>query len=54
MASRMHTIVPVFVGSATQVAGMAQLLDGILDSFPSTARKTETRHRPVDRQNNRT
>ncbi len=38
---RMHTIVPVFVGSATQVAGMAQLLDGILDSFPSTARKTE-------------
>jgi elongation factor G len=33
--------VPVFVGSATALAGMAQLLDGILDSFPSTARKTE-------------
>ena len=36
-----NTIVPVFVGSATLLAGMAQLLDGILDSFPSTARKTE-------------
>lgn len=36
-----HTIVPVFVGSATALAGMSQLLDGILDSFPSTARKTE-------------
>lgn len=36
-----HTIVPVFVGSATALAGMAQLLDGIHDSFPSTARKTE-------------
>ncbi len=36
-----HTIVPVFVGSATAMAGLAQLLDGILDSFPSTARKTE-------------
>jgi elongation factor G len=38
---RMHTIVPVFIGSATQVAGMAQVLDAILESFPSTARKTE-------------
>ncbi len=37
----MHTIVPVFVGSATAMAGLAQLLDGIVDSFPSTARKTE-------------
>ena len=36
-----HTIVPVFTGSATLLSGMAQLLDGILDSFPSTARKTE-------------
>lgn len=36
-----NTIVPVFVGSATLLAGMAQLLDGIFDSFPSTARKTE-------------
>ncbi len=36
-----HTIVPVFVGSASALSGMSQLLDGILDSFPSTARKTE-------------
>ena len=36
-----HTIVPVFVGSATLLAGMAQLLDGMHDSFPSAARKTE-------------
>ncbi len=36
-----HTIVPVFVGSAALLSGMAQLLDGILDSFPSPARKTE-------------
>jgi elongation factor G len=34
-----NTIVPVFVGSATALAGMAQLLDGMLDSFPSAARK---------------
>lgn len=34
-----NTIVPVFVGSATQLAGMAQLLDGILDCIPSAARK---------------
>jgi len=34
-----NTIVPVFVGSATALAGMAQLLDGILDSIPSAARK---------------
>ncbi len=34
-----NTIVPVFVGSATAMAGMAQLLDGILDSVPSAARK---------------
>jgi elongation factor G len=33
------TIVPVFCGSATQLAGIAQLLDGIIDSFPSTARR---------------
>ncbi|MFO7169990.1 MAG: GTP-binding protein, partial [Chloroflexota bacterium] len=33
------TIVPVFCGSALQVAGMAQLLNGILDSIPSAARK---------------
>lgn len=32
------SIVPVFCGSATQLAGMAQLLDGILDSIPSAAR----------------
>lgn len=36
-----QTIVPVFVGSTAAMAGLAQLLDGILDSFPSTARKTE-------------
>jgi elongation factor G len=34
-----NSIVPVFVGSATVLAGMAQLLDGILDSIPSAARK---------------
>jgi elongation factor G len=33
------SIVPVFCGSATQVVGIAQLLDGILDSIPSAARK---------------
>jgi elongation factor G len=32
------SIVPVFCGSALQVAGMAQLLNGILDSIPSAAR----------------
>jgi elongation factor G len=32
------TIVPVFCGSATQVAGMAQLLNGIIDSFPAAVR----------------
>ncbi|MDZ4718303.1 MAG: elongation factor G [Roseiflexaceae bacterium] len=32
------TIVPVFCGSALQIAGMAQLLSGILDSIPSAAR----------------
>ena len=33
------SIVPVFCGSALQVGGMAQLLNGILDSIPSAARK---------------
>jgi elongation factor G len=33
------SIVPVFCGSALQVAGMAQLLNGILDSIPAAARK---------------
>ncbi len=33
------SIVPVFCGSALQVAGMAQLLNGILDSIPSAAYK---------------
>ncbi|HEU5013027.1 MAG TPA: elongation factor G [Roseiflexaceae bacterium] len=32
------SIVPVFCGSCAQLAGMAQLLDGILDSIPSAAR----------------
>jgi elongation factor G len=32
------SIVPVFCGSALQLAGMAQLLSGIIDSFPSAAR----------------
>ncbi len=36
-----NTIVPVFVGSALVLSGMAQLLDGMLDSFPSPARKTQ-------------
>lgn len=34
------SIVPVFCGAATLGAGVAQLLDGILDSIPSAARKT--------------
>lgn len=33
------SIVPVFCGSATQLAGMAQLLNGIVDSFSSAGRK---------------
>jgi elongation factor G len=33
------SIVPVFCGSATQLAGMAQLLSGIIDSIPSAARR---------------
>jgi elongation factor G len=33
------SIVPVFCGSANQLAGAAQLLDGIIDSIPSAARK---------------
>jgi elongation factor G len=33
------SIVPVFCGSALEIAGMAQLLNGILDSIPSAARK---------------
>lgn len=36
------SIVPVFCGSAAQVAGMAQLLSGIFDSIPSAARTTVT------------
>ena len=35
-----HSIVPVFCGAADICAGMAQLLDGLLDSIPSAARKT--------------
>jgi elongation factor G len=34
------SIVPVFCGSALQVAGMAQLLNGIIESIPSAARQT--------------
>jgi elongation factor G len=33
------SIVPVFCGAGTQIAGAAQLLDGIIDSFPSAARR---------------
>lgn len=33
------SIVPVFCGSALQLAGVAQLLHGILDSVPTAARK---------------
>ncbi|MFL5800914.1 MAG: elongation factor G [Roseiflexaceae bacterium] len=36
------SIVPVFCGSANQLAGVAQLLDGIIDSIPSAARKEIT------------
>jgi elongation factor G len=36
------SIVPVFCGAADQAHGTAQLLDGILDSIPSAARKTTT------------
>ncbi|HEU4324252.1 MAG TPA: elongation factor G [Roseiflexaceae bacterium] len=34
------SIVPVFCGSSQMLGGMAQLLDGILDSIPSAGRKT--------------
>jgi elongation factor G len=34
------SIVPVFCGSAVEVVGVAQLLNGIVDSIPSAARKT--------------
>ncbi|NTV63674.1 MAG: elongation factor G [Oscillochloris sp.] len=33
------SIVPAFCGSATEVTGVAQLLNGIVDSIPSAARK---------------
>ncbi len=33
------SIVPVFCGSATEVAGIQQLLNGIVDSIPSAARR---------------
>ncbi|NJN65502.1 MAG: elongation factor G [Chloroflexaceae bacterium] len=33
------SIVPVFCGSGLQVSGMGHLLDGIIDSIPSAARK---------------
>jgi elongation factor G len=33
------TIVPVFCGSAAQIAGVAQLLDGIIDSIPAASQK---------------
>lgn len=36
------SIVPVFCGSAFQVAGMAQLLNGIVECIPSAARKPIT------------
>lgn len=36
------SIVPVFCGAADQAHGTAQLLDGIIDSFPSAVRKTNT------------
>jgi len=36
------SIVPVFCGSATEVVGIAQLLNGIIDSIPSAGRKTTT------------
>jgi elongation factor G len=36
------SIVPVFCGSANQIGGVAQLLDGIIDSIPSAARKEIT------------
>ena len=36
------SIVPLFVGSATTLSGIAQLLDGILDSLPSAASRVAT------------
>ncbi len=35
-----HTIVPVLCGSATEVAGIAQLLKTIIESVPSAAQRT--------------
>ena len=36
------SIVPLFVGSATTLSGIPQLLDGILDAIPSAARRVNT------------
>ncbi|MCS6842028.1 MAG: elongation factor G [Roseiflexus sp.] len=41
------SIIPVFCGSALQVAGMAQLLNGILDSIPSAAHKPVQARDPI-------
>lgn len=40
------SIVPVFCGSAALVSGIGHLLDGVLDSIPSAARKTTTAMHP--------
>ncbi|MDW8145345.1 MAG: elongation factor G [Roseiflexaceae bacterium] len=41
------SIIPVFCGLALQVAGMAQLLNGILDSIPSAAHKPVQARDPI-------
>ncbi len=42
------SIVPVFCGSALQLAGIVQLLNGIIDSVPAAARKQVRATRPAD------
>lgn len=44
------SIVPVFCGSALQLAGIAQLLNGIVDSIPSAARKSVAATNPTTGQ----
>lgn len=39
-----HTIMPLFIGSATTLSGIPQLLDGILDAIPSAANRLTTAH----------
>lgn len=39
-----NSMIPLFVGSATTLSGVQQLLDGILDAIPSAANRLTTAH----------